>query len=255
MKIKLLGQSGCLISFNDKRIIIDPYLSNSAMKLINSSLKRLRPTNFNYNQAKKIDWVFITHDHIDHCDPWTLGRFLKVNPNIRYMGPVTVVKILKSIGIKDKYIYLCKEKWFNISKEFKVLSIPACHPKIHRDKNNNLRCVGYLIKNRFNNSIIYHSGDTSVHSDIIKKLKKISNIKVALLPVNEKNFYKDRDNIIGNMSIREAFYLCKELKIPNLIPVHWDMFEQNSVHIEEIKLIYRKLKFRFKLLTSRINEI
>lgn len=255
MKIKLLGQSGCLISLNDNKIVIDPYLSNSAMKLINSSLKRMKPINFNYDQAKKIDWVLISHDHIDHCDPWTLRKFLKANPQLRYLGPVSVIKKLKSIGIKDKNIYLAKEKWFNISKELAVLSIPASHPDIHRDKNNNLSCVGYLIKNKLNNSIIYHSGDTSVHSDIIKKLKRISNIKVALLPVNEKNFFKERENIIGNMSIREAFQLCEELKIPNLIPIHWDLFEQNSVPIEEIKLIYKKLKFSFKLLLSKTVEI
>ena len=187
--------------------------------------------------------------------PWTLRKFFKVNPYIRYMGPITVAKILKSIGIKNKYIYLSKEKWFNISKELAVLSIPASHPDIHRDKNNNLTCVGYLIKNKLNNSIIYHSGDTSVHSDIIKKLKRISNIRVALLPVNEKNFFKERDRIVGNMSIREAFQLCEEVNIPNLMPVHWDMFEQNSVPIEEIKLIYKKLKFSFKLLLSKTVEI
>ena len=52
------------------------------------------------------------------------------------------------------------------------------------------------------------------------------------------------------MSIREAFQLTDELKIKSLFPVHWDMFDCNSVLPEEIKVIYEGYNWEFKLIKS-----
>ena len=255
LKIKLLGQSGCILSLYKNKIMIDPYLSNSAEKLINKSLKRMQPINFNFEEVVDVNFVIITHDHIDHCDPWTINKIKKINPNIKYIGPIKVIKILKKLGIKSKQIQLAQEKWINLSEEFRIKAIPACHPNIIRDKKNNLLTVGYLIKNRFNDSVFYHSGDTCIDDQIINIIKKNPKIKLAFLPVNENNFFRNKNNIIGNMSIREAFQFCDEIGIPNLVPLHWDMFKSNCAYPEEMKLIYEKMNFKFKLILSKEFEI
>ena len=49
------------------------------------------------------------------------------------------------------------------------------------------------------------------------------------------------------MSVREAFQYAEEIGARTVIPIHWDMFEPNSVLPEEIELLYAKLQPDFRL--------
>ena len=52
------------------------------------------------------------------------------------------------------------------------------------------------------------------------------------------------------MSIREAFEFAEDVNAKTLVPVHWDLFEVNSVSPTEIKAVYesnRKWKFELNL--------
>jgi hypothetical protein len=97
---------------------------------------------------------------------------------------------------------------------------------------------------------IYFAGDTVVAEELLGALSKAGPIHTAFLPVNEHNYFKGRRGIIGNMSVREAFQLAEEIGARQVVPVHWDMFAANSVGIDEIRLTYRHLKPRFRLLLS-----
>ena len=108
--------------------------------------------------------------------------------------------------------------------------------------------MGWIIDNK--KTHIYIAGDTSVNQELINFLKKIPKIDLAILPVNEDNFFRRRRGIIGNMSIREAFGLTDELEIRKLFPVHWDMFEINSAIPEEIEIIYNSYKWSFELINN-----
>jgi L-ascorbate metabolism protein UlaG (beta-lactamase superfamily) len=77
---------------------------------------------------------------------------------------------------------------------------------------------------------------------VVASLRRLAPIEIAVLPVNERNYYRDRRGIVGNMSIREAFGLAEEIGARTLVPVHWDMFAPNCVPREEIELACRLLK-------------
>ena len=49
------------------------------------------------------------------------------------------------------------------------------------------------------------------------------------------------------MSVREAFELAQEVKIKEVIPVHWDMFECNSTSKDEILGVYNSKNWPFSL--------
>ena len=72
-------------------------------------------------------------------------------------------------------------------------------------------------------------------------------IDYAFLPVNEKNFIASITNIIGNMSVREAFHFAEKIGAKRLVPMHYDMFANNRVYPEEIELLYDKIQPSFKL--------
>lgn len=244
--IELLGQSGCIIQGRGFSICVDPYLSNSVQELDAPDLKRLMPIPYQPEDLSDLDWIIITHEHIDHCDPHTLPALAKASQNARFLGPAPVCEILKKWGIPDSQIQLCKEDWLALDSAVSVCAVPAAHPTIERDAEGNLRAVGYVI--RFDGHTIYIAGDTGLTEDVIAPLKELGSIHTALLPVNEQNFYRDRRNIIGNMSVRDAFSLAAELEIGTVIPVHWDMFAVNSVTPEEIKAVYDSMSPRFELM-------
>ena len=121
--------------------------------------------------------------------------------------------------------------------------MPSAHPIVKEDKP--LDCVGYLMK--FANIKVYHAGDTSLSAEVIESVKKFGRVDIGMIPVNEKNYMRDKAGIIGNMTVREAFYFAETLGVRTLFPTHWDMFEINQVYKEEIELLYSKLNPDFCL--------
>ena len=244
--IEMLGQSGCRLSFPDATIFVDPYLSNSVQELEDPDLERQVPVELEPDTVTDADWILITHDHIDHCDPHTLPKMAAASPKAHFMGPLPVLEKLKNWGIAPERMSLAQEQWSKLATDLRIRAVPAAHPEIERDGNGNLACVGYLLDYAGKN--IYIAGDTSARQEIVDELVKEAPIHTAFLPVNEPNFFRDRAGIIGNMSVREAFQFAVEIGASQVVAVHWDMFAVNSVDPDEIRLVYKNMKPDFALL-------
>jgi L-ascorbate metabolism protein UlaG (beta-lactamase superfamily) len=139
-----------------------------------------------------------------------------------------------------------------LGKGVSVYTVPAAHPRLEHDAAGRLTCVGYVLQ--YADKRIYVAGDTMVCEELLAGLKALPPIDVALLPVNEHNFFRGRRGIIGNMSIRDAFGLAGEVGIRTVIPVHWDMFAVNSAYPEEIEIVYRKMQPAFELRLAKCPE-
>lgn len=244
--IQMLGQSGCRLTLSDTVIYVDPYLSNSVEELEDKSVVRQIPIPFKPAQVTDANWLLITHEHLDHCDPHTLPKIAKASPSACFMGPYPVLEKLREWGIADDRLVLAEEKWVALSEKVKVRAVPAAHPEIIRNDKGQLAFVGYLLE--YANKRIYMAGDTFARAEIISALKKEGDVHTAVLPVNEHNFFKEQAGIVGNMSVREAFQLAEEIGAKQVVAVHWDMFAGNSVAPEEIQLVYKRLKPSFTLL-------
>ncbi len=242
-----LGQAGFRLQFGPVVVYIDPYLTNRVAELEGTQLTRLLAVPISPNAVQDADWVLITHVHLDHCDPTTLLPLAAASPQARFMGPNEVIRHLVSLGIEAHRVVLAPEgTWFSLGRGLTVQAVPAVHPLVERDHAQCLKCVGYVMEHEGRR--FYHAGDTSPGEEMICALKAVSPIDVALLPVNERNFYREQRGIVGNMSVREAFQLATDLKVPVVVPMHWDMFALNSVYQEEIELLYRLINPPFRLL-------
>ncbi|MEO6172660.1 MAG: MBL fold metallo-hydrolase [Arenimonas sp.] len=243
--VQMLGQSGCRLEFPNSIICMDPYLSNSVQELDGPDLARLMPIPCMPASVTDVDWLLISHEHIDHCDPHTLPELAKASPQARFMGTAAVLSIVQAWGIAPERCVLAREQWQALGPDLRIIATPAAHPEIERDADGNLRYVGYIID--YQGHLIYLAGDTSVALELIDVLMAQNGIDIAFLPVNERNFFRQRRGIIGNMSVREAFLLAVEVGIKQLVPVHWDMFGANSVSIDEIKAVHADMKPGFEL--------
>lgn len=245
-RLDLLGQSGCRFSFPGCTIYVDPYLSNSVQELDAPDLERLVPIPVAAKNVFDADWVLLTHEHIDHCDPHTLRDLAVASPQARFMGPEPVLRRLADWGIVGERTALAAETWAELSGGIKVHAVPAAHPEIRRDGAGRLECVGFVLEH--SGRRVYIAGDTSVREPVLEALIRLAPIEVAILPVNERNWFRDRRGIIGNMSIREAFQLAIEVGVESVIPVHWDMFAANAASPEEIQAVYAQMQPPFELL-------
>ncbi len=243
--VRLLGQSGCRLEFPGCTVYLDPYLSNSVQELDAHDLVRLQPIPVRPEKITDADWVLITHEHIDHCDPHTLPQLAAASPAARFVGPAPVLELLAQWGLSRERLHLATETWTTLDDNVAVHAVPAAHPRIERDGQGRLRHVGYILEHH--GSRLYLAGDTSVVQELIDALEALRPIGTALLPVNEHNFFRGRRGIIGNMSVREAFQLADELGIGHVVPVHWDMFAANSVGEDEIGAVFSHMRPSFEL--------
>lgn len=245
--VRLLGQSGCRLGFPGCAVVyLDPYLSHSVQELDAPDLVRLAPIPMRPGQVDDADWVLITHDHIDHCDPHTLPGLAAASPGARFVGPPSVLRLLAQWGVSEERLRPATEGWTELAPGLGIRSVPAAHPEIERDAAGSLACVGYVVEHA--DRRIYLAGDTSLRQPLLDVLASLAPIATAVLPVNERNFFRDRRGIIGNMSVREAFQMADELGIANVVPVHWDMFAANAVGPDEIRAVYEHMRPRFRLL-------
>src|SRR5215207_5499641 len=85
-----LGQSGFLLQWKGKRVLIDPYLSDSLTKKYLTTGKphsRMSELVVRPELLKNISVVTSSHNHTDHLDAETLIPVLKNNPAIKFIIP------------------------------------------------------------------------------------------------------------------------------------------------------------------------
>jgi L-ascorbate metabolism protein UlaG (beta-lactamase superfamily) len=215
---------------------VDPYLTDYVADRYGEALRRLIPPPCAAHQVTDADWVLVTHAHEDHADPTSLGPLAVASPQARFVCPPPVVGILLEAGIDRSRIERAPSHWLPLTAQVAIRAVPAAHLAIERDENGAPSCVGYLI--RAYDRVVYHSGDTIPHPDVIAAVRAEGPIASAFLPVNERNYYRAVQGIIGNMSVREAVQFARDIQARELIPVHWDLFAPNSTPKPEIRLVH-----------------
>lgn len=224
-----LGQEGYLIKYQDTHILIDPYLSdyvdqNCCSELVN--WKRNYPAPIEAEELDFIDYVLCTHEHFDHCDPWTLSVLSEVNPDAIFIAPEPIRKTILSYGIKEKQtIGAIADEMIEL-KGCQIMPVPAAHEELHPDEQGHYAELGYKI---FVGDIsIFHAGDCCIYDGLKERLM---NIDVLMVPVNGRSYHKRYEqDIIGNMTCEEAVILAKETHADLIVPMHYDLYPCNSIH-------------------------
>ena len=241
-----LGQSGFLLQWKGKRILLDPYLSNSLTKKYLTTDKphtRMSELVLNPELLKNISVVTSSHNHTDHLDAETLIPVLKNNPAIKFLIPEAnrdfVAERLKCdkgfpVGLSDERSVTMDEFTFH--------GIPAKHNEIERDGNGNCKYMGYVVE--FGKYKIYHSGDTLWFDGMVDILKPFA-VDVAILPINGN---KPERKVAGNLNCKEAAELGKAISAKTVIPCHYDMFTFNTADVNDFVKEAEKIGQPYKVL-------
>lgn len=241
-----LGQSGFLLQWKGKRVLIDPYLSDSLTKKYAATDKphvRMSERVIDPELLKNISIVTSSHNHTDHLDAETLIPVLKSNPGIQFIIPEVNRDFVSERVQCEKEFPIGLNAGQSVTiDEFTLHGIPAKHNEIERDADGNCKYMGYVIE--FGNHKIYHSGDTLWFDEIVYLLKPFS-VDVAILPINGNDPAR---KVAGNLDCREAAELGKAIHAGCVIPCHYDMFEFNTADVSDFERKAVKINQRYKIL-------
>jgi L-ascorbate metabolism protein UlaG (beta-lactamase superfamily) len=230
-----LGQSGYLLQFQGKRILLDPYLSDSLTKKYAGTDKphvRISELVVTPELLPRIDLITSSHNHTDHLDAETLIPLLQQYPKCKLLIPEANRNFVAErlhlpaslfIGLNDGEEYN--------QAPFCVKALPAAHNKIERDEEGKCKYLGYFVT--VGPYRIYHSGDT-LHYEGMEEIIKTFSPHVAILPINGN---LPERKVAGNLNAKEAIKLAKSCGIPYVIPCHYDLFAFNTADINEFMTI------------------
>lgn len=228
------GQSGFLVAWNGRCVLLDPYLSDSLTRKYAATDKphvRMTGRVVAPEQLDFVDGVTSTHNHTDHLDPDTLRALARVNPGLVLLCPLANrAEALDRSGLPgDRVIGLdaAVAPTSATVAGFEFTAVPAAHEALERDEAGRHRFLGWVV--RAGPWTLYHSGDTVLYPGMVDRLRAFR-VDIALLPINGRG---PERRVSGNLWGREAAQLASALGARWVIPCHFDLFGFNTATPDE----------------------
>lgn len=243
-----LGQSGFLIKWQGKHLLLDPYLSDSLTKKYAATEKpHVRMTELVVDPTKLdfIDIVTSSHNHTDHLDAETLIPLIQANPSLKMLIPAANrAFVAERIKCETSWLIGIDAGQHIDIQGFKFTAIPAAHEKIDKNAEGQCHYLGYVVQ--FGGFSIYHAGDTILYPEMAPLLR-LFELDVAFLPINGRDPKRD---VAGNLDYSEAVGLGKAIGAQYVVPCHYDMFEFNTADVQDFEKEAKKKKQGFKILRN-----
>ena len=227
-----LGQSGFLLKWGQRFLLMDPYLSDSlTRKYAETDKPHIRMTALAVNPSR-LDFINLltsSHNHTDHLDAESLQPIMAASQGVELLTPSANTEFaMERLGLDgNEKIHGLRVGDSASLGGFECHAIPAAHETRELDDKGQDKYLGYVFK--FGGWSIYHSGDTVLFDGLVESLSGFS-LDVALLPVNGRSPGRE---VAGNLWGREAASLAREIGARLVIPCHYDMFSFNTATPDE----------------------
>jgi L-ascorbate metabolism protein UlaG (beta-lactamase superfamily) len=213
-----LGQASFRFEVGEKRILVDPFFAEHEA--------RLYPPLSVDEHGSEVDWLLVTHPHIDHLDPYSLREVAARSPGLTIVAPAGCEAEVREAAPGATIAGVDRGDRLELPGAGAVAVVPAIHGMTVADGYpDDPRFVGYVLE--LGGTTLYHAGDTIV-TDSLRAALAPHEVDVALLPVNGRTYYREREELVGNMGTRDAVALATELGAAILVPYHWDLFRGNT---------------------------
>ncbi len=201
MKITYLGQAGYFFESSDCKVMLDPYLSNSVVKVNPKNYRRYPVEEWVF--SLKPDVMIFTHDHLDHYDPETVPHFITADSNVTVLAPRSVFDKVRLLGGNNNYVlFEPGTQWTQEGITFTSVTAKHSDPC----------AIGVIIDD--GQKKYYHTGDTLYCEEIFKELPE--DIYALFLPVN---------GVGNNMNMIDAARFAKKVGSEKVVPMHTGLFD------------------------------
>jgi L-ascorbate 6-phosphate lactonase len=206
-----LGQAGFIIRHGDLTIAIDPYLSDSVGKVA-PAFSRALPVPIEPEDLQ-VDLFLVTHDHLDHLDPETIGRY-RHRETTRFVAPRLACRKLRQLGIPEGNIVRV-----DAGEQAAVCGVGVQGVYAVPTGPDVLDTCGYRIELPGGKSV-YHASDTA-WSELLEQAAPKAEVLLAC--INGK---------YGNLDVHQAVKLARAVQPRIAVPMHYDLMRLNSENPE-----------------------
>ena len=201
MKITFMGQAGLLFETDGCTVMVDPYLSDSVVKLNPLNYRRV-PVDTRFFDIRP-DVLIFTHDHLDHFDPETVEIILTRHKNITVLAPSSVWGKIRQMAPGNNYVLFDRfTRW--TEKDIRFESVKAQH--------SDPCAIGVIIT--YAGKKYYITGDTLYSTEVLSDLP--NDLDVVFLPVNGKG---------NNMNMTDGADFFRATGAKLAVPVHTGLFD------------------------------
>lgn len=225
-----LGQSGFLLQWQGRHLLLDPYLSDSLTEKYRHTDKphvRMTRRVVAPDRLDFIDVVTSSHNHTDHLDAQTLLPILHANPNVTIVvGAANQAFAAERLGLPPERLVAIDAFASVEAGPFRLTAVPAAHEALARDEAGRYLFLGFVV--HFGEDALFHSGDTVAYPEQatwVNQALSGRSLDVALLPINGR---APERRVAGNLDGPEAARLARALRARLVIPCHYEMFTFNT---------------------------
>lgn len=234
LAITWLGQSGFLLETEGTRLACDLYLSDYCRQRSKLDHTRLMPIPVQPEALPPIDHYLITHAHIDHFDPLTVGPVLRAQPDTMFYCPPTGERVIGEFfdSERKRFSLVSSRKEFLLHSGIRLIALPAAHEELEKDSSGEYISFSYLLLFDALKQAVFLAGDTIPYAEqdqLIRKSVPEGYELILILPVNGRDERRAQLGFKGNLTLDEAIALCKRTDADLLIPCHFGMFALNDI--------------------------
>ena len=206
VKIKWLGHAAWLVEGSSKSFIIDPFLSQNPKSA-------MKP-----NEIKKLDFIFITHNHFDHIGD---AAELAKATGAKIVTTFETAQMMQKAGVPEA-------QTIGMNKGSEPIEIGGVKVALtHAEHSGNE--VGFVIE--IDGKRIYHAGDTALFGDM-KYIGELYSPDVAMLPIG--GYF--------TMAPKEAAIAADLIGAKITLPMHYSTFPQIEQDPQKFAAMVKKSK-------------
>ena len=175
--IQWLGQGGFAFKSHDGGVlVVDPYLSDSANA--DGTAGRLADIPVRPKDVR-LDYLFLTHDHVDHTDPHSAPAIAQANPDAPVICPPSSCRHLTKLGVPSAQITTAMPGQSLEFPGFVAHVVAAQHTE---------DSVGYVFEfanggSETDSVSVYITGDTEYNDSLAAAVEEFGP-EVLLVPIN-----------------------------------------------------------------------
>ncbi len=220
-----IGHSSTLIQIEDKVFMFDPVFND----VIGAVTLRSKEAGVELKDIPKLDFVMVSHAHMDHMSLGTLKDLDDKFPKAKLIFPYGAEKYLADYNmdmIRMKTGNNAALNYIGETKNFdgvKITTVFASHFGGRYGLDSYLWKVpgytGYIIE--YKSITVFFAGDTAYDEDAFKNIGEKFHINLALLPIGPCRECDSTVSSFSHVSTRGAIIMLDDLKADYMIPVHF----------------------------------
>jgi len=225
MGVTFIGHSSFFIQMAGKNLVIDP---NFARWLV--VLKRLKRPGLKVRDLPPIDYVLVSHAHMDHLHRPSLRAIARLTRLECGRAPTIIVpRAVEDLVRRLGYTQIVELDTWEALKEsgLEITHVPSQHWGARMLRDYHRGFGGYVLRSGMHS--VYHAGDTAYFEgfrEIGKKLKP----ELALLPIGAYHPPSFRN---VHTSPEDALQAFLDLGAKFMIPMHYGTFRLSHEPVHE----------------------